>query len=117
MVYGNPSGEGLRQYDSLVRGHFLLHLRDKHEIQTGALVPMYWHDSGIPAPNAAVLIAVFALRLSAGGLSVMFARSDGQKGRREKETSTGCQDGIFKGLYRVLQILSPLMKCKHRSVA
>lgn len=61
---------------------------------------MYWHDSRILAPNAAVLIAVFALRLSAGGLSVMFARSDGQKGRREKGTSNSCQDGIFKGLYR-----------------
>lgn len=30
----------------------------------------------------------------------MFARSDGQKGRREKGTSNSCQDGIFKGLYR-----------------
>ena len=45
-----------------------------------SLIPTDWHDSGILAPNAAVLIAVFALRLSAGGVSVMFARSDGQRG-------------------------------------
>lgn len=32
-----------------------------------ALIPTDRHDSGIPASNAAVLIAVFALRLSAGG--------------------------------------------------
>lgn len=52
-----------------------------------ALIPTDWHDSGILAPNAAVLIAVFALRLSAGGwgVSVMFSRSDGQRGRMEKE--------------------------------
>ncbi len=30
-------------------------------------IPMHWHDSGILALNAAVLIAVFALRLSVGG--------------------------------------------------
>lgn len=39
--------------------------------------------SGILTPNAAVLIAIFAFRLSAGGVSVMFARSDGQRGRRK----------------------------------
>lgn len=49
-----------------------------------ALIPTDWHDSGILAPNATVLIAVFALRLSAGGVSVMFARSDRQRGRKEK---------------------------------
>ena len=72
-----------------------------------ALIPKDWHDSGILAPNAAVLIAVFALRLSAGGLSVMFGRSDGQRGEEEEEEgeselSVSCQDGIlmdYTGLY------------------
>lgn len=32
-----------------------------------AVIPTDWHDSDIPAPDAAVLIAVFALSLSAGG--------------------------------------------------
>lgn len=68
--------------DILVRGAFPL--RDKHETQGRALIPSRWHSSGILAPNAAVLIAVFALRLSAGGASVMFARSDGRRERREK---------------------------------
>lgn len=57
-----------------------------------ALIPKDWHDTAILAPNAAVLIAVFALRLSAGGqlggggaLSVMFARSDGHRVREGEE--------------------------------
>lgn len=54
-----------------------------------ALIPTDWHDSGILAPFAAVLIAVFALMLSAGGgrASVMFARSDRQK--REERRRRG----------------------------
>lgn len=32
-----------------------------------ALIPKDWHDAGILTLNAAVLIAVFALRLSVGG--------------------------------------------------
>ena len=32
-----------------------------------ALIATVWHDCGILAPNALILIVVFALRLSAGG--------------------------------------------------
>lgn len=41
----------------------------------GRLIPTVRHDVGILTLNASVLIVVFALRLSAGGVSVMFARS------------------------------------------
>lgn len=49
-----------------------IHVRGTFPLMTlnmklrGALMPTVWYDGGILAPNALVLIVVFALRLSAG---------------------------------------------------
>lgn len=57
--------------------------------------------SGILAPNAAVLIAIFAFRLSAGGgechvCQVRWTEGEEGVGEGVSETGISCQDGILK---------------------
>lgn len=67
-----------------------------------ALIPVDWHDSGILAPNAAVLIAVFALRLSAGGVECHVCQVRWTEGEEEEEEEgvsergSGCSEWILK---------------------
>lgn len=59
--------------------------------------------SGILTPNAAVLIAIFAFRLSAGGgggechvCQVRWTEGEEEVGEGVSETGIRCQDGILK---------------------
>lgn len=78
-----------------------------------ALIPTDWHDSGILAPNAAVLIAVFALRLSVGGWGgechVCHVRWTGGEDGDGEGVSVSCQDEVFKCLTNALNVFPYLV--------
>lgn len=66
-VLGNPLRDGVRECVTPSLGVLSLYIYEANTKFRRAPIPTDWHDSGILGPNAAVLIAVFALRLSAGG--------------------------------------------------
>lgn len=103
MVLGNPWGEGLTVSVTSLLGVLSLYIYETNIKPWQALIPTDWHDSGILTPNAAVLIAVFALRLSAGGgVSCLPGQMDREGGgrRRRGEWEGYWLPGLdFKELY------------------
>lgn len=94
-LWGSHRGGRLTVCVTSSLGVLSLYIYETNE--TRDLIPSDWHDSGILAPNAAVLIAVFALRLSAGG-GVMFARSDRLTGEEEGGEGVRERGNLLPGL-------------------